>query len=92
MTDLRVVRCHRDGCDTEKSQPTNRSANSRYACAIYKTVIQLIAIGGAIGTGSFMIGKRSVSPTVDHFAYMIIGFGKLFRMRADGELLPESGI
>lgn len=51
--------------------------------------IQLIAIGGAIGTGLFMGSGRTISlagPSVV-FVYMIIGFFLFFVMRAMGELL-----
>ncbi|KGI92829.1 amino acid transporter [Pseudomonas sp. H2] len=51
--------------------------------------IQLIAIGGAIGTGLFMgSGKTiSVSGTSIIFTYAIIGFFMFFVMRAMGEIL-----
>ncbi|WP_447790956.1 D-serine/D-alanine/glycine transporter [Pseudomonas farris] len=51
--------------------------------------IQLIAIGGAIGTGLFMGSGKSISlagPSII-FVYMIIGFMLFFVMRAMGELL-----
>lgn len=51
--------------------------------------IQLIAIGGAIGTGLFMGSGKTVSlagPSVI-FVYMIIGFMLFFVMRAMGEVL-----
>ncbi|GAA2514567.1 D-serine/D-alanine/glycine transporter [Kocuria salsicia] len=51
--------------------------------------IQLIAIGGAIGTGLFMGSGRTISlagPSVV-FVYMVIGFFLYFMMRAMGELL-----
>ncbi|AOW93329.1 D-serine/D-alanine/glycine transporter [Rhodococcus sp. WMMA185] len=51
--------------------------------------IQLIAIGGAIGTGLFMGSGKTISlagPSVI-FVYMIIGFALFFVMRAMGELL-----
>ncbi|MFD4367076.1 D-serine/D-alanine/glycine transporter [Rhodococcus sp. NPDC058521] len=51
--------------------------------------IQLIAIGGAIGTGLFMGSGKTISlagPSV-LFVYMIIGFMLFFVMRAMGELL-----
>ncbi|NEN76283.1 amino acid permease [Pelistega sp. NLN82] len=51
--------------------------------------LQLIAIGGAIGTGLFMGSGRTISlagPSV-LFTYMIIGFFLFFVMRAMGELL-----
>ncbi len=51
--------------------------------------IQMIAIGGAIGTGLFMgSGKTlSVSGTSIVLTYLIIGFFFFFVMRAMGELL-----
>src|SRR5919112_400132 len=51
--------------------------------------IQLIAIGGAIGTGLFMGSGKTISaagPSVI-FVYIIIGFMLFFVMRAMGELL-----
>ena len=51
--------------------------------------LQLIAIGGAIGTGLFMGSGRTISlagPSV-LFTYLIIGFFLFFVMRAMGELL-----
>lgn len=51
--------------------------------------IQLIAIGGAIGTGLFMGSGKTISlagPSII-FVYMIVGFMLFFVMRAMGELL-----
>ncbi len=51
--------------------------------------IQLIAIGGAIGTGLFMGSGKTIfaaGPSII-FVYMIIGFMLFFVMRAMGELL-----
>jgi len=51
--------------------------------------IQLIAIGGAIGTGLFMGSGKTIAvagPSVI-FVYMVIGFMLFFVMRAMGELL-----
>ncbi len=51
--------------------------------------IQLIAIGGAIGTGLFMGSGKTISlagPSII-FVYMAIGFMLFFVMRAMGELL-----
>lgn len=64
--------------DEEKLQ---RSLTNRH--------IQMIAIGGAIGTGLFMgSGKTlSVSGTSIILTYLIIGFFFFFVMRAMGELL-----
>lgn len=51
--------------------------------------IQLIAIGGAIGTGLFMGSGKTIasSGTSIIITYMIIGFFLFFMMRAMGELL-----
>nr|WP_314264969.1 D-serine/D-alanine/glycine transporter [uncultured Moellerella sp.] len=65
---------------TEKNQ-LQRSLTNRH--------IQLIAIGGAIGTGLFMGSGKTISlagPSII-FVYMIIGFMLFFVMRAMGELL-----
>ena len=51
--------------------------------------LQLIAIGGAIGTGLFMGSGKTISlagPSII-LVYMIIGFFLFFMMRAMGELL-----
>ena len=51
--------------------------------------LQLIAIGGAIGTGLFMGSGKTISlagPSV-LFTYIIIGLFLFFVMRAMGELL-----
>ncbi|MDR2240859.1 MAG: D-serine/D-alanine/glycine transporter [Zoogloeaceae bacterium] len=51
--------------------------------------IQLIALGGAIGTGLFMGSGKSISlagPSII-FVYMIVGCMQFFVMRAMGELL-----
>jgi D-serine/D-alanine/glycine transporter len=51
--------------------------------------IQLIALGGAIGTGLFMRGGKSISlagPSII-FVYLIAGCVLFFTMRAMGELL-----
>src|SRR5450755_3025700 len=51
--------------------------------------IQMIAIGGAIGTGLFMGSGKTISlagPAI-LFVYMIIGFMLFFVMRAMGEIL-----
>ena len=69
---------HMTDQDEEKLQ---RSLTNRH--------IQMIAIGGAIGTGLFMgSGKTlSVSGTSIILTYIIIGFFFFFVMRAMGELL-----
>ena len=59
------------------------------ARALSNRHIQMIAIGGAIGTGLFMGSGKTISlagPAV-LFVYMIIGFMLFFVMRAMGEVL-----
>ncbi|WP_075181137.1 D-serine/D-alanine/glycine transporter [Pantoea sp. 1.19] len=66
---------------TEPPETLRRSLHNRH--------IQLIAIGGAIGTGLFMGSGKTISlagPSII-FVYMIIGFMLFFVMRAMGELL-----
>ncbi|HRO31168.1 D-serine/D-alanine/glycine transporter [Citricoccus sp.] len=66
---------------TEQSPHLERALSNRH--------IQLIAIGGAIGTGLFMGSGKTISvagPSVI-FVYMIIGFMLFFVMRAMGEVL-----
>ncbi|MDQ9022093.1 amino acid permease [Acinetobacter sichuanensis] len=65
----------------EEEDKLQRSLTNRH--------IQMIAIGGAIGTGLFMgSGKTlSVSGTSVLFTYLIIGFFLFFVMRAMGEIL-----
>ncbi|AJJ11086.1 D-serine/D-alanine/glycine transporter [Yersinia rohdei] len=65
----------------EPEEHLQRSLSNRH--------IQLIAIGGAIGTGLFMGSGKTISlagPSII-FVYMIIGFMLFFVMRAMGELL-----
>ena len=65
----------------ENPEKLRRSLHNRH--------IQLIAIGGAIGTGLFMGSGKTISlagPSII-FVYMIIGFMLFFVMRAMGELL-----
>ena len=53
--------------------------------------VQLIAIGGTIGTGLFLGAGKTISfagPSVI-LAYLIIGISLFFVMRALGELLLE---
>ncbi|HDZ2453957.1 TPA: amino acid permease [Klebsiella pneumoniae] len=54
--------------------------------------IQLIAIGGAIGTGLFMGSGKTINLSGSSiiFTYLIIGFFLFFVMRALGELLLSS--
>lgn len=67
--------------ELDNEEKLERSLSNRH--------IQLIAIGGAIGTGLFMgSGKTlNVSGTSVILTYMIIGFFFFFVMRAMGELL-----
>lgn len=73
---------HRPDTQEPTSEPElQRSLSNRH--------IQLIAIGGAIGTGLFMGSGKTISlagPSII-FVYMIIGFMLFFVMRAMGELL-----
>jgi D-serine/D-alanine/glycine transporter len=65
----------------EESAHLTRALSNRH--------IQLLAIGGAIGTGLFMGSGKTISlagPSVI-FVYMIIGFMLFFVMRAMGEIL-----
>ncbi|WP_413733818.1 D-serine/D-alanine/glycine transporter [Sodalis sp. RH21] len=72
----------REALDIPKStEKLQRNLHNRH--------IQLIAIGGAIGTGLFMGSGKTISlagPSII-FVYMIIGFMLFFVMRAMGELL-----
>ena len=70
-----------DGTADGDDQHLKRALSNRH--------IQLLAIGGAIGTGLFMGSGKTISvagPSVI-FVYMIIGFMLFFVMRAMGELL-----
>ncbi|MEN3929525.1 D-serine/D-alanine/glycine transporter [Microvirga sp. W0021] len=69
------------GEETSDGQGLQRNLTNRH--------IQLIAIGGAIGTGLFMGSGKTIQlagPSII-FVYMIIGFVLFFVMRAMGELL-----
>lgn len=69
------------GVEDKSDENLRRNLNNRH--------IQLIAIGGAIGTGLFMGSGKTISlagPSII-FVYMIIGFMLFFVMRAMGELL-----
>ena len=55
--------------------------------------VQLIAIGGTIGTGLFLGSGKAISlagPSII-FAYLIVGIALFFVMRALGELLLSKG-
>ncbi len=70
-----------DNVADQDTQKLRRNLNNRH--------IQLIAIGGAIGTGLFMGSGKTISlagPSII-FVYMLIGFMLFFVMRAMGELL-----
>ncbi|RYV51882.1 amino acid permease [Pengzhenrongella frigida] len=68
---------------------TGRSEEPHLARSLGNRHIQLLAIGGAIGTGLFMGSGKTISlagPSVI-FVYMIIGSMLFFVMRAMGEIL-----
>ena len=76
--------------------PTNQHKNENSGENLKRGLdnrhVQLIAIGGAIGTGLFMGSGKSISiagPSII-FIYAIIGFMLFFVMRAMGELLLAS--
>lgn len=74
---------------TSESGASERSQEPHLARALGNRHIQLLAIGGAIGTGLFMGSGKTISlagPSVI-FVYMIIGFMLFFVMRAMGEIL-----
>ena len=73
----------------EGTRLSNTSSTETLERGLSNRHIQLIAIGGAIGTGLFMGSGKTISvagPSVI-FVYMIIGFMLFFVMRAMGELL-----
>src|SRR5688500_20114622 len=79
---------------SEQTTTGQRSASSQgsephLSRSLSNRHIQLLAIGGAIGTGLFMGSGKTISvagPSVI-FVYMIIGFMLLFVIRAIGQLL-----
>ncbi|MGD8106550.1 D-serine/D-alanine/glycine transporter [Pantoea sp. FN0302] len=76
---------------TDQTKDTLQNAESpdKLRRSLHNRHIQLIAIGGAIGTGLFMGSGKTISlagPSII-FVYMIIGFMLFFVMRAMGELL-----
>ena len=82
-------RITRPPSDSPVSAPQNNSAEPHLARSLSSRHIQLLAIGGAIGTGLFMGSGKTISvagPSVI-FVYAIIGFMLFFVMRAMGELL-----
>ncbi|MEM6159755.1 D-serine/D-alanine/glycine transporter [Erwinia sp. P6884] len=75
--------------DHSKATPLTEEAPGELRRNLHNRHIQLIAIGGAIGTGLFMGSGKTISlagPSII-FVYMIIGFMLFFVMRAMGELL-----
>ncbi|MDV3126306.1 D-serine/D-alanine/glycine transporter [Mycobacterium sp. 21AC1] len=75
--------------DASSGDSTPPPTEQRLSRQLSNRHIQLIAIGGAIGTGLFMGSGKTISlagPSVI-FVYMIIGFMLFFVMRAMGELL-----
>jgi len=82
LTDVSVP----TGTGTKK---TGHDEEPHLARSLGNRHIQMIAIGGAIGTGLFMGSGKTISlagPAV-LFVYMIIGFMLFFVMRAMGEIL-----
>lgn len=68
---------------------TKQNEHGELARSLSNRHLQLIAIGGAIGTGLFMGSGKTISlagPSI-LFIYMIIGLMVFFVMRALGELL-----
>ncbi|MFZ3453837.1 D-serine/D-alanine/glycine transporter [Arthrobacter sp. 7Tela_A1] len=74
---------------TAQSPAVSSSQDPNLSRSLSSRHIQLLAIGGAIGTGLFMGSGKTISvagPSVI-FVYMVIGFMLYFVMRAMGELL-----
>lgn len=77
------------GAISTVSAAQNRSDEPHLARSLSRRHIQMLAIGGTIGTGLFMGAGKTISlagPSVI-FVYMIIGFMLFFVMRAMGEIL-----
>jgi len=75
--------------DQSKETASTHETPDKLQRNLHNRHIQLIAIGGAIGTGLFMGSGKTISlagPSII-FVYMIIGFMLFFVMRAMGELL-----
>ena len=73
----------------QQENTTQHSKDGELARSLSNRHLQLIAIGGAIGTGLFMGSGKTISlagPSI-LFIYMIIGLMVFFVMRALGELL-----
>ena len=78
---MNEIMSHQNTSSTAEKAELQRSLSNRH--------LQLIAIGGAIGTGLFMGSGKTISlagPSI-LIIYMIIGFMVFFVMRALGELL-----
>ena len=74
---------------TETAKASGHGEEPHLARSLSNRHIQMIAIGGAIGTGLFMGSGKTISvagPAI-LFVYMIIGFFLFFVMRAMGEIL-----
>lgn len=75
--------------DQFKEQLSPDAGPDKLRRSLHNRHIQLMAIGGAIGTGLFMGSGKTISlagPSII-FVYLIIGFMLFFVMRAMGELL-----
>ncbi len=72
--------------DQSKETASTHETPDKLQRNLHNRHIQLIAIGGAIGTGLFMGSGKTISlagPSII-FVYMIIGFMLFFVMRAMG--------
>jgi D-serine/D-alanine/glycine transporter len=77
------------GATATGTAPTGHGEEPHLARALSNRHIQMLAIGGAIGTGLFMGSGRTISvagPAI-LIVYTIIGFMLFFVMRAMGEIL-----
>ncbi|TCM68681.1 D-serine/D-alanine/glycine:proton symporter (AAT family) [Acinetobacter calcoaceticus] len=79
--------------EVEKSTNTDNDAAKDQSSGLHKGLgnrhIQLIAIGGAIGSGLFMGSGKTISLSGSSIiiTYMVVGFFMFLMMRAIGELL-----
>ena len=76
-------------CMTDKNPIETPGSDQKLERGLSNRHIQLIAIGGAIGTGLFMGSGKTISlagPSII-VVYAVIGFFLFFLMRAMGELL-----
>lgn len=84
-----VKKLNKDIEMTQTSQNSLQSPPDQLQRKLSNRHLQLIAIGGAIGTGLFMGSGKTISlagPSI-LFIYMIIGLMFFFLMRALGEIL-----